>query len=40
MEYRVKAGLAGHMRCCAAYASIIRTVVDTGTVLRGEAKIA
>jgi aerobic-type carbon monoxide dehydrogenase small subunit (CoxS/CutS family) len=36
----VKAGLAGHICRCAAYASIIRTVVDTGKVLRGEAEIA
>ena len=37
---QVKAGLAGHICRCAAYASIIRTVVDTGKVLRGEAEIA
>ena len=36
---QVKAGLAGHICRCAAYASIIRTVVDTGKVLRGEAEI-
>jgi xanthine dehydrogenase YagT iron-sulfur-binding subunit len=37
---QVKAGLAGHICRCAAYSSIIRAVVDTGKVLRGEAEIA
>src|ERR1700722_11337349 len=36
---QVKEGLAGHICRCAAYAAIIRTVVDTGKVLRGEAEI-
>jgi xanthine dehydrogenase YagT iron-sulfur-binding subunit len=35
----VKAALAGHICRCAAYPAIIRTVVDTGKVLRGEAEI-
>lgn len=35
----VKAALAGHICRCAAYPSIIRTVVDTAKVLRGEAEI-
>ncbi len=37
---QVKAALAGHICRCAAYAAIIRTVIDTGKVLRGEAEIA
>jgi xanthine dehydrogenase YagT iron-sulfur-binding subunit len=37
---QVKAALSGHICRCAAYASIIRTVIDTGKVLRGEAEIA
>ena len=36
---QVKAELAGHICRCAAYAAIVRTVVDTGKVLRGEAEI-
>jgi xanthine dehydrogenase YagT iron-sulfur-binding subunit len=36
----VKNALAGHICRCAAYSAIIRTVVDTGKVLRGEAEIA
>ena len=36
----VKRALAGHICRCAAYPAIIRTVVDTGKVLRGEAEIA
>jgi aerobic-type carbon monoxide dehydrogenase small subunit (CoxS/CutS family) len=36
----VKAALAGHICRCAAYPSIVRTVIDTGKVLRGEAEIA
>src|SRR3989442_5372545 len=36
----VKSALAGHICRCAAYLAIIRTVVDTGKVLRGEAEIA
>ena len=35
----VKAALAGHICRCAAYSAIIRTVIDTGKVLRGEAEI-
>jgi xanthine dehydrogenase YagT iron-sulfur-binding subunit len=35
----VKRALAGHICRCAAYPAIIRTVVDTGKVLRGEAEI-
>lgn len=35
----VKAALAGHICRCAAYDAIVRTVVDTGKVLRGEAEI-
>ena len=37
---QVKAALAGHICRCAAYAAIVRTVMDTGKVLRGEAEIA
>ena len=37
---QVKAALAGHICRCAAYAAIIRTVMDTGKVMRGEAEIA
>src|SRR5437660_932912 len=36
----VKAALSGHICRCAAYAAIVRTVIDTGKVLRGEAEIA
>jgi len=36
----VKQALAGHICRCAAYSGIIRTVIDTGKVLRGEAEIA
>jgi aerobic-type carbon monoxide dehydrogenase small subunit (CoxS/CutS family) len=39
-EEQVKAELAGHICRCAAYPAIIRTVIDTGKVLRGEAEIA
>ena len=35
----VKAALSGHICRCAAYPNIVRTVVDTGRVLRGEAEI-
>jgi aerobic-type carbon monoxide dehydrogenase small subunit (CoxS/CutS family) len=35
----VKAALAGHICRCNAYPNIIRTVVDTAKVLRGEAEI-
>src|SRR5947207_148690 len=35
-EDEVKAALAGHICRCAAYPSIIRTVLDTAAVLRGE----
>jgi aerobic-type carbon monoxide dehydrogenase small subunit (CoxS/CutS family) len=38
-EEDVKAALSGHICRCAAYSSIIRTVVDTGAVLRGEAEV-
>ena len=38
-EDDVKAGLAGHICRCAAYPAIVRTVVDTGKVLRGEAEV-
>src|SRR5713226_4746829 len=38
-EDDVKAALAGHICRCAAYPAIIRTVVDTGKVLRGEAEV-
>jgi len=37
---QVKAALSGHICRCAAYAAIVRTVIDTGKVLRGEAEIA
>ena len=37
---QVKAALSGHICRCAAYSAIIRTVIDTGKVLRGEAEIA
>lgn len=33
----VKAALAGHICRCAAYSGIIKTVIDTGRVMRGEA---
>src|SRR5213595_1427871 len=35
----VKSALAGHICRCAAYSAIVRTVVDTGKVLRGEAEL-
>jgi hypothetical protein len=35
----VKAALAGHICRCARIRSIVRTVIDTGKVLRGEAEI-
>src|SRR5579864_8849693 len=35
-EDQVKAALAGHICRCASYPSIIRAVVDTAAVLRGE----
>ena len=35
----VKKALAGHICRCSAYSAIIRTVIDTGKVLRGEAEI-
>jgi CO/xanthine dehydrogenase Mo-binding subunit/aerobic-type carbon monoxide dehydrogenase small subunit (CoxS/CutS family) len=35
-EDQVKAALAGHICRCASYPSIIRTVIDTAAVLRGE----
>ena len=38
-ENDVRAALAGHICRCAAYPAIIRTVVDTGKVLRGEAEV-
>jgi aerobic-type carbon monoxide dehydrogenase small subunit (CoxS/CutS family) len=36
---QVKAALSGHICRCAAYPAIVRTVVDTAKVLRGEAEI-
>lgn len=39
-ENDVKAALAGHICRCAAYPSIIRTVIDTGKLMRGEAELA
>jgi aerobic-type carbon monoxide dehydrogenase small subunit (CoxS/CutS family) len=39
-ETDVKDALAGHICRCAAYPSIIRTVLATAKVLRGEAEIA
>lgn len=38
-EADVRAALAGHICRCAAYPAIVRTVVDTGKVLRGEAEL-
>ena len=38
-EDDVKAALAGHICRCAAYPAIVRTIVDTGKVLRGEAEV-
>lgn len=35
----VKTALSGHICRCAAYDAIVRTVIDTGKVLRGEAEI-
>src|SRR5436309_8367081 len=35
----VKSALAGHICRCAAYSAIVRTVIDTGRVLRGEAEL-
>src|SRR5262245_6751792 len=35
-EDQVKAALAGHICRCAAYPSIIRTVIDSAAVMRGE----
>src|SRR5438067_5156439 len=37
-EDEVKSALAGHICRCAAYPAIVRTVVDAGKVLRGEAE--
>ena len=37
---QVKAALSGHICRCAAYAAIVRTVMDAGKVLRGEAEIS
>ena len=37
---QVKAALSGHICRCAAYAAIVRTVIDAGKVLRGEAEIS
>ena len=39
-EAEVKSALSGHICRCAAYSAILRTVVDTAAVLRGEAEIA
>src|SRR5947209_19173965 len=38
-EDEVKSALSGHICRCAAYPGIVRTVVDTAAVLRGEAEI-
>lgn len=38
-EDQVKAELSGHICRCAAYDAIVRTVIATGEVLRGEAEI-
>ena len=38
-EDEVKSALAGHICRCAAYDAIVRTVIATGEVLRGEAEI-
>jgi CO/xanthine dehydrogenase Mo-binding subunit/aerobic-type carbon monoxide dehydrogenase small subunit (CoxS/CutS family) len=38
-EDDVKAALAGHICRCASYPSIIRTVLDSAAVLRGEKKV-
>ena len=38
-EAQVKAELSGHICRCAAYDAIVRTVIATGEVLRGEAEI-
>jgi aerobic-type carbon monoxide dehydrogenase small subunit (CoxS/CutS family) len=38
-EDDVRAALAGHICRCAAYPAIIRTVVDAGKVVRGEAEV-
>ena len=38
-EDDVRSALAGHICRCAAYPAIIRTVVDAGKVLRGEAEV-
>ena len=38
-EDEVRSALAGHICRCAAYPAIIRTVVDAGKVLRGEAEV-
>ena len=38
-EDEVRSALSGHICRCAAYPGIVRTVVDTAAVLRGEAEI-
>ena len=38
-EDEVRSALAGHICRCAAYPAIVRTVMDTGAVLRGEAEV-
>ena len=38
-EDDVRSALAGHICRCAAYPAIVRTVVDAGKVLRGEAEV-
>ena len=38
-EDEVKAALAGHICRCSAYPAIVRTVMDAGAVLRGEAEL-
>src|SRR4030095_15708720 len=37
-EDEVKAALAGHICRCSAYPAIVRTVLDSAAVLRGDAK--
>jgi aerobic-type carbon monoxide dehydrogenase small subunit (CoxS/CutS family) len=38
-EEQVKEALAGHICRCSAYPAIVRTVIDTAAVMRGEAEI-
>lgn len=39
-EDQVKAALAGHICRCSSYTAIVRTVLDSAAVIRGEAEIA